>query len=591
MNKKTRILILILAIFIIIFPVNIVNADNDIEKIDIKVEINSDGSAKFTDYRVFQADRGTEHYISFGNLGNIKLEDYKVFDENGNELQNVKNWNINGSLEEKAGKYGINYTSDGFELCFGIGKLGRREFTIEYTLSSFVFNTTDGNQAIYWKFLNEDMNTIHNAKVSIVNNFDYKFEYPNTRIWGFGYIGKTNISQNELTAYTSEIFNKNNYMVLLSIFEGQIVNSSNDQSWSTIDLIEQALEGTGFENEINSGNSGFSDVNGAISMFGNDTNDLSKESLMEKIFLILFSISGLILAIMIVFLKVIEIIYRKPSISLRKREKKVNYYRSTPKYNFSDLYLLLDRDVSHIISGYLIKWISEDKLQSRLEEKSGFLGINKKELNLLINKEKLNEPVTDAAEYVLWEIVKLASDSNLNFNHKVFNNYIEKNINDFNDWEEGVNDISHKFLIDNKLFEIKEVKKLFYKSLDTITTTKGEEVINEVAGFRKYLKDFSLLNEKDISFATLWGEYMSWAAYLGIAKEVYEQFKIVYPNIEEMSPIDTNIVIMANRLANSAMSTQYFTNNPSSSSRGGGGSSFSSGGGGSFGGGSGGGTR
>lgn len=591
MSKKYRILILISVIFIFVLPFNRVNAINEIHTIDIKVEINSDGSAKFTDHRIFQADKGTEHYLSFANLGNINIEDYRVYDENGNELKKVSNWDINASLEDKAGKYGINYTSDGFEICFGIGQLGRREFTIEYTLSNFVFNTTDGDQAIYWKFLNEDMDTIHNAKVTIVNNFNYLFEYPNTRIWGFGYVGNTNISQNELTAYTSETFNKDNYMVLLSIFDGEIVNSNNDESWSTQSLIEEAMEGTGFEYDEISGNSGDSDVNGANSLIGSGNKDFSIGSSIRENFEILFMSFVVIIPILIVIVNVIKFIYRKPALSLKKREREVNYNRSIPEYNFSDLYLLLERDVSQIISAYIIKWISENKLQTKIEEKNGLLSYKKKELKLEINKEKLNEPITDSAEFVLWEMIKLASGSDLILKDGEFNKYISKNIADFNDWEEEIKEISNKFLIDNKLFEIKEIKKLFYQNVETYTTAEGEEVIDQVAGFRKYLKDFSLLNERDVSFAAIWGELMSWAAYLGIAKEVYEQLKIVYPNFEEISQIDTNVVIMTSRFANSAMSTQYFTNNPPSSS-GSGGSSFSSGGGGgSFGGGSGGGTR
>lgn len=594
MNKKTSILTLILAILVFIFPINLANADNDIQNIDIKVELYPDGSAKFIDHRIFQADSGTEHFLSFGNLGNIQLEDYRVYDENGNELQKVEFWNVNGSLEDKAGKYGLNHTSDGFEICFGIGQLGRREFTIEYTLSNFVFNTTDGNQAIYWKFLNEDMNTVHFAKVTIVNKSDFNFEYPSTRLWGFGFEGHTNISKNELTAYTSGIFTKKDYMVLLSIFDSQIAMTNNNESWSTQALIEQAMEGTGFKYEEDTGNSGNSDINGANSLIENDSgNDLgfSIGSIIRSLAPVLIIAFAFITAITALIGVISKTFNKKTSKMLDKREKEVNYHRSVPEYNFQDLYSLLDRDVSDVISAFIIKWISEDKLQYRVEEKTRFFGNKKDELHLVINKDKLNEPLKEEVEYELWRIVIQASGADLILNQKEFNRYITRNISEFNSWEDAIMNNSNKFLSRNKLLEMKEVRKLFFKTVDIKTTPKGEEVIDQVAGFRKYLKEFSLLNERDVSFATIWGEFMVWAAYLGIAEEVYEQFKIVYPNFEEISPVDTSVVIMTNSFARSAMSTQYSVNNPSNLS-GGGGSSFSGGGGGgSFGGGSGGGTR
>ena len=78
------------------------------------------------------------------------------------------------------------------------------------------------------------------------------------------------------------------------------------------------------------------------------------------------------------------------------------------------------------------------------------------------------------------------------------------------------------------------------------------------------------------------------AAYMGIAEEVYQQLKIVNPQLENDMPYSSQTIIMTHYFANTIQSTQRSAN---SSSSGGGGSSFGGGGGGSSGGGSGGGTR
>ena len=91
----------------------------------------------------------------------------------------------------------------------------------------------------------------------------------------------------------------------------------------------------------------------------------------------------------------------------------------------------------------------------------------------------------------------------------------------------------------------------------------------------------------------LWQELMVLAAYMGIAEEVYEQLKIVNPQIDYEMPYDTRTIIMTHHFARAIASTQASANTSSTTSSfsGGGGGTFGGGGGGSFGGGSGGGTR
>ena len=172
-----RILVSLLAFFLAFtfFQTKIVNAENTIESIDIKAEIQDDGSVIITDHRVFYADEGTEHYVSLGNLADSEVFDFKVFDENGKELEDVGTWDTSGTIEEKAGKSGINYIDDGLELCFGIGQYGRREFTLQYKVTNFVRNLNDDYQAVYWKFINEDLQPLDKATVTITNTKGYEF--------------------------------------------------------------------------------------------------------------------------------------------------------------------------------------------------------------------------------------------------------------------------------------------------------------------------------------------------------------------------------------------------------------------------------
>ncbi|MDD3751471.1 MAG: DUF2207 domain-containing protein, partial [Tissierellia bacterium] len=131
-------LFIVLFLFAIVSPQEVL-ADNQIESIHIKAIIQEDGSVIIRDHRIFYAEEGTEHYISLDNLGESELLDFTVYDEKGNPLEDVGEWDIYASFSDKAGKYGINRTNSGIELCFGLGEYGRREFVIEYKLSNFIF--------------------------------------------------------------------------------------------------------------------------------------------------------------------------------------------------------------------------------------------------------------------------------------------------------------------------------------------------------------------------------------------------------------------------------------------------------------------
>jgi len=146
---KMKIFLFIL--MLLVMPLS-VNASNNIYSIDIDVNINQDGSANITEVWDVDGEDGTEWYKVMNDLGDMELSNFNV-SMDGSRLT-YKNWNVDESLYEKRGYYGINYTSSGLELCFGKYDYSRHTFTLSYTLSNFVFNTND-SQVIYFKFIDK----------------------------------------------------------------------------------------------------------------------------------------------------------------------------------------------------------------------------------------------------------------------------------------------------------------------------------------------------------------------------------------------------------------------------------------------------
>lgn len=577
-DRFTKVLVTFLAFLFVFtnFPSKNVNAENTIDTIDIKAEIQDDGSVIIKDHRIFYAETGTEHYVSIGNLGDSEIYDYKVFDENGKELENVGTWNVNASLEEKTGKYGINYTNNTTELCFGIGEYGRREFTLQYKVSNFVRNLSDDYQAIYWKFINENLQPLNKATVTITNNKGYEFVYPQTRIWGFGYRGKTEIKPNELIAVTGDNFKTSDYLVFLNIFEGKVFNTNAKFGISSEDLIEKAKQVSYIYKEDAANDSGFA----------NDYNKEYNRGFWDTIADFFPIFVPVIVGIIFTIFGIANTKRSKSKIKMPNIND-VEYYREVPYNDFIKVDYITESEVSDIISALIIKWINKGLLKNDLEQVG--LIFKKDQLALRILKEDVT--FDSSIENDLWDMVIEASEGDGVLSQKEFNSYISRNIDDFNEWVKDISTKSRKHLLENN-YLIKGQKGRIFKQITYDLKDNAKQLQRNIVGFKKYLKDFSLLNERGMSESGLWKEYMEWAAYMGIAEEVYDQFKVIDPGYVENLPYTPNTIMYTHLFARSVQNTYNYANSSSSySSSGGGGISFGGGGGGSFGGGSGGGTR
>ena len=118
-------------------------------------------------------------------------------------------------------------------------------------------------------------------------------------------------------------------------------------------------------------------------------------------------------------------------------------------------------------------------------------------------------------------------------------------------------------------------------------TQKGIDEREKWKGLKKYMEDFSLLDEKEIPALELWEEYLVFATVFGIADKVIKQLKMVYPQIEEMGGFNTssNLYLMSHTNFNTSFSRAINSSiasatSSASSSGGGGGGGFSGGGGG-----------
>ena len=164
---------------------------------------------------------------------------------------------------------------------------------------------------------------------------------------------------------------------------------------------------------------------------------------------------------------------------------------------------------------------------------------------------------------------------------KEFKTWASNNYTEIYDW--------FKRVLDYQTIKLYEEGKLTKISNSKYEVTSGLlEEAKQLAGLKKFLKEFSRIHERSSNEVHLWKEYLMYAQMFGIAEEVAKELREIYPDVIPEDYIDDYFFITYVSFAGINSASTAKTRAESYNSGGGG---FSSGGGGfgSFGGGFGGG--
>ena len=553
--KYIRNLLITISLALILCPATTF-AKNNVSEIDIDVTIRDDGSAYIVQNWQGTFNEGTENYIPI-NTEDISIADFKVSDKKG-AYTFVENWDVDLSFYEKKRKCGINKTYDGVELCFGISEYGEMRYAIEYVVEDFIKGYTDYDGTNFM-FINPDMSTFPtdgHISISLQNGMELNEE--NAGIWGFGYDGYIEFQDGKVNAYTSSALKGDNSMIIMLKLNGGIINPKTeiDDSFETVK--NKALEG---------------------SDYGNYDEEYEEATLFETIlaYIILFGFWGGIIWFLTFFFK-----RRK---AIKKFNKECGYFRDVPNGGKIDVshYLAQNFDVagneSLIIGALILSMINKGSIEPEKEETVGLFGKVKESVNLKLIKE----PDT-VAELTLYNLLLESAGEDGILQEKELEKYSYKNPEKINNIVKGIKNTGEQEFIHAGGF-VKGAGNCIKNLSD-----KGKEELSEVVGLKKYLDEFTLIDEREITEVSLWKEYMVYATLFGIADKVIEQFKQVYPEkIPEFETYNRNVIIAHSYYHSMHRSAQRALQAKRAS--GGGGRASFGGGGGFSGGGRGGGSR
>ena len=558
MKKINYLVFMISMMFLFVFSVK---ADT-IKNISMDIYVDSKGDAHITEIWDAKVSSGTEGYHPYFNMGNSKITDFSVMDDTGETYTYVDKWNVESSFETKKYKNGIYKDGSEVDLCWGISKYGNRKYTLKYTITNFIYNTTDEYQILYWQLIPYEMNPKpDNVYIKIHSDKRYA---DNLDVWGYGnYDGTAYVYDGYIEVQSPEEgLNTNDYMVVLVKFPANYFETTNsvNKSWEEIYNMAQ---------------------DGATAYVDNS------QKWYHKLFTFLIYVFEIFIFVGIPILIAIFAKEAGNKIKNKKYPKDVLSFRELPfKDDFGKAYLVADeyklmKQKTDYLGAIILKWIKDDNIHVTTEEKGIF---KNKETKI----EFIKDPI-DAKELELWEMMKIAAKDNI-LEKNEFKRSCSNHYSKVLGWFDKVETYEYnKLKEDKKYIDNVMTKGLFGNEKQVVGAT---ELLNEkamhMAGLKKFFKEFDNMSDKQAIEVKMWREYLIYAQIFGMAKEVAKEFKNLYPDVIT-DDMYSNVVLIHDFSYASVSAATTARSRAQSYSSGGGGFSSGGGGGGSFGGGGGGG--
>ena len=518
--------------------------------------------------------------------------------------------------------YGLINDDGDFEIAWGVGldnDSDRRVYEISYKVEDAIGKYTDYSQ-LYWQFVGEDFE-IDAKKITgtiiLPNEVNNKEEI---RVWGHtaGLNGEIYATDNDKIEFTIDDFKAGTYVEIRTLFPNYILNEEVKREYN------HEILGTVLDEEED---------------WANEANRIrGRRNLLVVLYYLVVIIISILLIINII--KKIKLIATR---KLIKPSQEITYFREIPREDASPgeaVYLLRkakgklqSNDIGKIFSATILsfslkKLIELEEKQNEKGKEEIYIKLKDKEGNLnLKNKDEKavgeflisafgGRENTEISVKELEKFIKKSSPTNIlniqqrigsGFNRKLIElKIIDKEAKSNYENESGKQAVKISLilmviclgiLIIEKLGDLAIIGTIAFEVIFFLNiiisgiaiykinfyTQQGIDEIEKWRGLKKYMEEFSLLNEKEVPEIAIWEKFLVYATAFGIADKVLKQLKVVYPDIENSINVNTypymylmihtNFSRSFSNAISSSMSSAY-------SSASGGGGGFSGGGGG-----------
>lgn len=558
---KNKLILKVGLVFSLMFLFAFSAGANHVENIDIDVTLNKDGSALIEQEWTGDFYEGSECYYEFIEGDVLELINFTA-SLNGKEYETVGSWDVSGSFSDKAYRCGLNYTGRGtFEVCWGISDYGTNTYSLSYTVKNVVASYDDSD-GFNFRFINPGMNTgPTDAKITFKMADGTPITDENCNIWGFGYDGDIIFNNGFVEGDTLYPLSYSNHMTIMMQFEKGLFDPSCLMSGDfETEVKDPAFDGSYYEE--------YENYESSVDIF--------------------FIITMLMIVFVICGFSAAGIWTVVQKVKKKKIEKKAQYVRDVPKEDINVAYSLLNSlrecEEGDIVSARILRLIGKGIITPIDKDNKGSK-ISKTKVSFRINT--VDERELEHWDKKLYTILKASAGSDGVFEPLEMKLYCRDHPSVLRAFINRC-----KLSGEERLDELKCSKKGKYQYVDQLSE-KGIKMLSDLYGFKKYLREFSLIEERTVNDTYIWQEYLIYATLFGIADEVADQLVKVNPQIEAQVNVYRRDIHFARTCRHYMYSNMMRTEQAArSSATGGSGGRVSFGGGGGFkGGGFGGGTR
>ena len=562
--KKIILFISIILLVLTTFSIYVRADDSSslyLDKLKFDVTVNEDGSMDVVE----TWDIDISHV-------NTLYKTFKMDDEKFTSIKNVKVKDITANREftqideemyhvTENCYYGLINSKGNFEIAWGVGldnRYATRTYEISYTVVDAIGKYNDYAE-LYWQFIGEDFEVDADKITGTITLPSNAESEEDIKVWGHteNLNGEIYVTDTNKIKFQLENFDAGRYVEVRVLFPTEMIESTgrvyNEDRYD--DVIK---EETKWANQAN---------------LRRQWEEIKDEVVATFVIFV-------ILALCIIFIEK-AVKYGKKLSSIKKfvPEQKLDYFRALPEkdttpgeavYILKEPYNAFSRHFGKIFSATLLDLKLKDYIDLRVEK------TDKNKDKIYLKKLKESDSNLKSDERRILDFAYKAFGKKTEVEMKTLEQYIEKHPAGVEALINGCLKAIESQLKESKMFDKKQKEEfsnyaglsgvyyvfaivtLFWafplaiillinglicgsiKKRANVLTQKGVDSKEKWKGLKKYMEDFSLLNEKEIPAIEVWEHYLVYATAFGIADKVLKQLKTIYPNIDELDSIHTS---------------------------------------------------
>lgn len=534
--------------------------------LDIHVLINDKGHARVVETRTMDIDdhKGTEAFIKMYNMGVMEVGELSVSDETGVEYELEKSWKMNRSRYEKKNRCGYNKTEEGVELCWGIGQGGRRTYTVRYTLTRMV-KSYDDFDGFNFMFYEADDPYAEEVKVTIERE-NGKFTPADTRMWAFRYYGDIVLEDGKIVAKSDRgMQKKGEGVIVMAVFKKDVFHPVTEVKGGIVNLlVKPAFEGSDYnlkdcEEMLAAMKDGqlTTDADGNLAMKSSlmgSSNVMEKDNAWSEL---AESFQPTLLYLGWILLGIIGFWGLSTVYTTYKREKKLKNLFGNNRHEVE----VWNRDIPY--NGDLHKTYSVLKSVDPDQAKTGDLVsacvlrmLYQSTLRLQYGTDERGNPVE------LLAVSKPADQCPYEQREKgnVLLYFLQRLMYEAAGEDHVLQPRELEAYMRSKPVENRPVVNVLYSLIETSSLNLNQvqrSDTEKVFGLKKYLQEFTLLDERRVKEVALWKEYLVHASLFGIADQVRKDLKQIWPDYVKIDPIAAELEVRPRFCSTFAQSTLW----------------------------------